>query len=141
MESICRRCGGKYSSLNKLGLNAGHGDLYCGIHRLPQIDTKVLGIVRGGHAHLRKPLTKLVKAVDTEGCCLKDVDVEATNPIYIDNSPYRDRTRWSCSASVSAMGVRLSSAYSPRPAISRLCVLLMRNSLWRNAGTIPTTVQ
>ncbi len=31
--------------------------------------------------------------------------------------------------------------YSPRPAISRLCVLPMRNSLWRNAGTIPISVQ
>jgi hypothetical protein len=51
MENICSRCGSKYAELNKLGFDAGHGNLYCGIHCLPQKDAKMLGIVWGSHAH------------------------------------------------------------------------------------------
>jgi hypothetical protein len=83
MENIGRRCGSKYSALDKLGLNAGHGGLYCGIHCIPQKDTKVLGIVRGSHTHLTKPFAELTRAVDTEGSCLSNVNVEATNPCVL----------------------------------------------------------
>ncbi len=56
-----------------------NSDLYCGLHCFPKKYAKVLGIVRS-HAHLLEPLTQLVRAVNAEGCCLSNVEVEATFP-------------------------------------------------------------
>jgi hypothetical protein len=63
MKNISRGCSGQYPTFDELGLETGHGDLYCGIHCFPKKYAKMFGIVRGSHAHLPESFTIPLKLI------------------------------------------------------------------------------